>query len=113
MMYIYVTLTNMRAAVCTRHLYLADGRGWSFLEQREREDDWPCYFAYVDTFWHEANGQRFLSRSMTEALQAEATTLARYREIVKRAYGNLRGVTFGTETEQGNTGKQPKANSKR
>ncbi len=97
MMYVYVTLTNTCVAVCTQHLYLVDNLGWTFLEERERQADWPCYFIDVETFWHEVNGHRFLSRSMSTALQAEGVTMAAYREIVKRAYGNLRGVTFGSE----------------
>ena len=102
MMGIYVTHDNTCVAVCMRHVHmgLADGRGWSFLEQREREDDWPCYFAKVETFWHQVNGQRYFSRALHDTLLTEATTMAGYREIVKRAYGNLRGVKFGTEEER-------------
>lgn len=99
MMHIFVTLNNTSVAVCERHVHMGLADGWSFLEQREREIGWPCYFIDVESFWHEVNGQRYLSRSLHSSLLTEATTMAAYREIVKRTYGNLRGVTFGTEEE--------------
>lgn len=102
MIRIYVTFTNTSVAVCEQHRMLAQEKGWSFLEEQPRRDEWPCYFSEFHqlTFWHSANGQIYTSRSMTPALQEMATTMARYRTIVRRAYGNLRGITFGTEKGQ-------------
>lgn len=97
MMNFIVTFIGTSVAVCEQHSHLANELGWSFLEQAPDGDDWPCYFEDVGTFWHEVNGQRYSSRAIGEKLQAEATTAAAYCEIVKRAYGNLRGVTFGIE----------------
>ena len=106
MIAIFITLTNTSVAVCPTHRHLAEHNGWSYLEDGlyDKKKDWPCYFAQVDTFWHSSNGQIFTSRGMSIDLQAEATTMERYRQIVKRAYGSLRGIKFGTEA--------PKANQK-
>ena len=99
MIAIFITLTNTSVAVCPTHRHLAEHNGWSYLEDGlyDEKEDWPCYFAQVDTFWHTSNGQIFTSRGMSVDLQAEATTMERYRQIVKRAYGSLRGIKFGME----------------
>ncbi len=49
------------------------------------------------TFWHEVNGIRYSSRALHESLLVEASTFDGYRAIVRRAYGSLRGIIFGTE----------------
>lgn len=100
MIAIFITQTNTSVAVCINHRYLAEKNGWSYLEcgLYDEKEDWPCYFSLVDTFWHTSHGQTFKSRNLSIALQAEATTLERYRQIVKRAYGSLRGIEFGTES---------------
>ena len=100
MIAIFTTHTNTSVAVCINHRYLAEKNGWSYLEKGlyDEKEDWPCYFARVDTFWHISNGFFFHSRDLTIALQAEATTLEQYRQIVKRSYGSLRGIKFGTES---------------
>ena len=101
MIAIFTTPSNTSIVVCVNHRHLAEENGWSYLEcglYDAEMEDWPCYFSQVDTFWHSSNGRIFTSRSMTADLQAEATTMERYRQIVKRAYGSLRGVKFGTES---------------
>ncbi len=99
MIAIFTTLTNTSVAVCINHRHLAESNGWSYLEAGLYDDkeDWPCYFAQVDTFWHSSNGRIYTSRSMSHDLRAEATTMERYRAVVRRAYGSLRGIKFGTE----------------
>lgn len=100
LMNVYETHSQQIVAVCLRHGYFVDDQGWTFLEQRDRHPDWPCYFRNNPSFWHKirATGQSYSSRGLTTALQIEeATTLDGYRAIVRRAYGNLRGVEFGIE----------------
>lgn len=101
MIAIYTTLTNTSIVACPAHRHLAEANGWSHLEcglYNAAMEDWPCYFSQVDTFWHSSNGRIFTSRSLSNDLQAEATTMERYRAIVRRAYGTLRSVKFGVES---------------
>ncbi len=99
MMHIFTDFNNTSVAVCERHQLLATEKGWSFLEVQARKDEWPCYFSEFHqlTFWHSVGGQIYTSRSMTAELQEAATTLARYRAIIRRAYDSLHGVKFGVE----------------
>ncbi len=43
-------------------------------------------------FWHKVNGQHYTSIGMSP----EPSTVDEYHALVKEAYGDVRGVLFGT-----------------
>lgn len=45
--YIYVTLTNTSIVVCKKHVPMVN-KGWSLLEVRPADPEWPCYFSCSD-----------------------------------------------------------------